>query len=351
MAIARSTATIEPVETIADHKDDWETAIRKFLWLTGRTIKADYSQSLRHNCAGCVVQIAYSLLEAYEKRLDLTPGHSVVAGPSLRGVPFTRALWASRNAFAHGDGWRNGTDRSDNAKKSLATLRQMGIEDPENADSFTLYSLLCDDSDEEFLQRLLRTGKDLSERSAPAQKSNSVGGWIALGILGLGVLAALADSVSDPERKRRINFRYTGAEGEIVIRIAVKGKVQTEDGLRKLVAAQAVKALSPARSKQFTDVEEQSEAFGERLTQLLALPIESARFHDALLELCDEAEALYEAYRVLEDPFAALLVERGGDSREDMENVLRDLLSGYECEVVDAAAMDQQLVRHPWQDA
>jgi len=326
--------TLDPPMSPGDN--DLGKAVFAFFAAAGRETRNEIAQSIRNNCAGAILQIAWTLFDAHLHALGIPEAErgSIAAGPILRGRPFSQILWAGRNGFAHGPEWqRPGGPIRSAGKLSVSILRAVGIEDPSRMESYSVFALLSDGSADIFIERLQATAKDVAEATPPSignEASLSSAMRILIGVivvLAVYVISKKPQSDSDLDGTMLIQI---GRGAEAVVVPLAKGKLPSTIQMPAILQDQAIKKLSPHAARPFVEVEARSHAWLAQAAALTATDVGSVRFYRDLLDMCDRMDELYTLLMALPDPLELLCRERGCNGNlEQMQAVLAELLEAH----------------------
>jgi hypothetical protein len=301
----------------------------------GRSVRSDFNAVIRHNCAGAVFQIAYSLFENLVKSLGFEPGPDVRCGPQISGEPLSRILWAGRNAFAHGDEWKRHGPKHRRAQDSYTILTAIGFENPANVNLYDIYTLMSGASTEAFVQAILAAGKDLSEQPpplstpAPAGPSESTNALlqIALGLLLIGIVHLYREvNYSDDGIQSIMAFQYGSGKDARTIPVA-EGKVKNLVKIAEALRSGAIDRLSPDAARPYREVEARLKAWYANFEVLIAMNVEDKGYAEDLSELCSRAQDLNTLMSALPDPFDLLQKERGVASMEDGQRLMAEIMT------------------------
>jgi hypothetical protein len=311
-----------------------ETEVRILAGI-GRTVRADFAAVIRHNCAGAVFQIAYSLLENLAKSLGFNPGPEIRCGGLVRGEAFSRVLWASRNAFAHGDEWKRQGPKHPKAAESYGILTAIGFSDPATVNLYDVFALASGSSPDGFIKCVLEAGKDLSDQSpsttagAPAPHLGSANTLVAvaLGLVAIALTHIYREiNISEEGMPGIIAFQHGSGASAVTIPVA-EGNVHNPLRFSETLRNGAINRLSAAAVRPYKELEARLKAWYASLDVLLAMNVENVSYHSELMELCNRAEHLYEALRALPDPIDVLRRERGISSLKEAIELTAEILS------------------------
>lgn len=329
------TTTTEPDAAQSGTSLDGESVTVKLIAALGRGIREDIGAVIRHNCAGAVLQIAYSLFESYVKSLGLKPGALISSGDKVASQPFSRILWASRNAFAHGDEWKRDGPVHPLAKHSYAIIQQIGFAEPATVNAFELYEVLSGGDEDAFFQRLLASAKDLGDKT-PAPKPDAASAKALLTfVLGFVLLlcasifrrAMTEEDMSKPAIPVALTFVYRRGDKAIVIPLA-QGEIRNPAILARALREGAIERLSERAGRPFKEVTARIDAWFANVDVLLTSRLEDPSFHDDLVDLAERAERLYELFRKLPEPLSLLMEERGAATFTECQAVMAEILAG-----------------------
>lgn len=303
----------------------------------GRSMRNDIAQTIRNNCAGAILQIAWTLFDAHLEMLGFTlderrvvRGGVVLAG----GEPFSQVLWASRNAFAHGFEWASSGPKTKAGKISVGILHRSGFTAPSHNGVFDYFCLLSNGNIETFLRRLEVAAKDVAESRMVSTHATPSSAPSAL-LVALVALGALALAYFSAEEKAKVVddelllvFQVgRGAEARVVT--LATGAMHSPHRIRSIMEEQAVLALSAGKARPFKEAEKRFTAWAAQAEALFVTEIGSERFYKDLIDLTDRMDEIYEMTIALPDPISVLLRERGADSLEDTHAVLSEILSAH----------------------
>lgn len=299
----------------------------------GRTMRNEIAQSVRNNCAGAVLQIAWTLFDAHLEMLgvDRDQRRSVSVGCMFsEGETFSRLLWASRNAFAHGMEWAAVGPRTKAGRISVDILQSAGFEEPSHAGVFDYFMLLSDGDIEIFIQRLQQAAKDASLLHPPAAAESSMKiSHLVTALLALGAIllaywstekAALAidDDVV-------ILFQVGSGEQARTVPVA-SGPMRSPLTIRSMMEEQAIEALSSDSARPFKEVAARVNAWTAQAEVVMNTDVGSDRFYRDILDLSDRMDEIYRMSTALPNPISLLLQERGCNSLEETHTVIATLL-------------------------
>jgi hypothetical protein len=315
---------------------DWNKAAFGLLVAAARAMRNEISRSIRDNCAGAVLQIAWTLFDAHldllgiplENRRDVKSGH-LFSGAER----FSRVLWASRNAFAHGPEWRAGGPKTPAGRLSAEILRAVGVNDPLKEDIFNLFILLGDGDIEVFIGRLQEAAKEVATATpvtaiAPAQADAAATAAVGLLVIGVGLLAYHVIKTVTSDTEGIVAFQFTDDDHTVSVPIA-KGKLGSPMQFRTIIEEEAVLALSLERAAPFKEADARLKAWNSQLEALSAIDVGSARFYRDLLDLSDRIEEIYALVLRLPEPFQLLVDERGCRSLEECHALMASLLEAH----------------------
>ena len=318
----------------SDSSLDGESITVALIAAAGQNIRDDIAAVIRHNCAGAALQIAYSLFEDYVKTLGLTPGALIRTGAEICGEPFSRILWASRNAFAHGDEWRRQGSVHSLAKVSYAIIQAIGFADPPTVNAFDLYAVLSGGDEEAFVQRLLAAAKDVGDKT-PAPMPDAASTKMLLSFV-LGLLLILCaylfrraiaeEDTSKPPVPGALVFVYRLGPKAMAIPIA-EGDIRNPTVIARAMREGAIERLSEPAARPFKEVTARMDAWFASVQVLLTSNVEDPSFHNDLVDLATRAEQLYGLFRKLPDPVSALMNERRATSFVEGQSIMAEILA------------------------
>lgn len=304
----------------------------------GRYMRNEISQSIRNNCAGAILQIAWTLFDAHLEMLgfDFEERRNVHGGMVFAGgEPFSRVLWAARNAFAHGFEWASAGPRTAAGRISVDILQKEGFATPSHAGVYDYFLLLSDSDIETFIRRLEVAAKDVSEARAvaiPSVMPSSSASALLVTLLALGsILVAYFSaekSVGAIDDKLVVAFQVGRGENARVVTVAT-GAMHSPLQVRSIMEEQAIKALSPEKARPFKEAAARFDAWTAQTQALLTTEVGSSRFYRDLVDLTDRMDEIYAMTLLLPSPIATLLDERGADSLEKMQAVFSEILSAH----------------------
>jgi hypothetical protein len=326
-------AALEQDITPIGSEGDWNKAVFGLLVAAARTVRNEISRSIRDNCAGAVLQIAWTLFDAHLDLLGIPYGdrREIRAGHIFSGREhFSRVLWASRNAFAHGAEWRAGGPTTPAGRVSVDILRAVGVNDPLKADVFSLFTLLADSDIETFIRRLQEAAKEIADATpvaaiAPAQAEHASSVLMGLLVIGLGLAFYQIVKTVESDKEGVVAFRF--GEGDQVVTVPVaKGKLGSPMQFRAIIEEEAIRALSPDAVAPFKEADARVKAWAAQLEALSTTDVASARFYRDLLDLSGRMEEIYALMMALPEPFQLLTDERGCQTFEEAHAVMASLL-------------------------
>lgn len=303
----------------------------------GRSIRNEISSSIRNNCAGAVLQIAWTLFDAHLDALGVPPKNrgNTSAGPVINGERFADILWAARNGFAHFPEWRSQSGpRTPAGKRSVEILRHVGFADPLKFDAFTAFELLSEGSVELFISRLQVAAKDAADTAPPPAHGMSDGSSQALLAVGLVLLLALfkvSHELQCDDDAVDGTFVFQRGKGEDAIAVPLAhGKCVSPFQFRAILEGAAVNALPDEDGRAFREVESRTKLWFAAAEVLLATDPASSRIHRDLLAMCDQTDELYAMLLALPDPVNLLLKRRGCKTFEQAQATIGELLETHE---------------------
>ncbi len=302
----------------------------------GRSMRNEISSSIRNNCAGAVLQIAWTLLDAHLDALGVPPKNrgNTTAGPVINGEGFADILWAARNGFAHYPEWSSqGGPRTTAGKRSVEILRRVGFADPRKFDPFTAFELLSEGNVELFISRLQMAAKEAAN-SAPTQTYGmSDGSSQTLLAVGLLLLLALKVSFGVQPNEEAVDgtfvFQIGKGEDAVVVPLA-HGKCVSPIQFRAILEEAATNSLPDEDARTFREVESHTRLWFAAAEVLLATDPASPRIHRDLLAMCDQTDELYAMLLALPDPVNLLLKRRGCETLEQAQLIISEILETHE---------------------
>jgi hypothetical protein len=323
------------VPTVAETIE--EIVVGTLAVFTGK-LKSDMGEVVRYGCAGSAIQIVYSLFENLVALLGEKPGPTVRAGKDIRGEPFSRVLWAARNAFAHQDEWQRKGAVHPAAVESFAILKAIGFQDPANVNVHDLYVAMSGGSTEDFLRGALGAANELANRVIGTTAVPALGPIIRAALVGyllisiLGVKASALFS-ADPSVKIRL-----AREGDAVNIPLPAERIGQAVGAGAIAAFalrwESVKRLSATSARPFRELESRLDAWWKQFEVLHQTDIESPRYLDDLSILCSRVDQIRKALTELPDPLSLLAVQNGVTGEEDARAFIDKLLMAYSAPTV-----------------
>ncbi len=302
----------------------------------GRSTRNEISNSIRNNCAGAMLQIAWTLFDAHLDALGVPPQKrgTISAGPVLNGKTFAEILWAARNGFAHAPEWRSqGGPRTAAGRRSLEILRCVGFTDPARLDSFSAFELSSDGDVDTLITRLQVAAKDAVDATPTPTTEGGIGSPETILAVGLFLVLAIYAAASefpgqDSGADGTFVFQIGRGEEAIVVPLA-HGRCVSPLRFRAILEEAATSALSAEDARPFREVESRTKLWFASAEVLLATDPASARFHRDLLAMCEQMDELYAMLLALPDPVDLLLKRRQCASIEQALTIVATLLESH----------------------
>ncbi len=338
-ATAASPHEIEVKVPDDDRMRSVEDHVPLLFYVAANSIRSDIGRIVQHNCAGAVLQIAQTIFERYIDALPLL--RQEPQGQTIKDQPFSRVLWASRNAYVHGDEWRVRAEANRNqdprARMSIGVLTSVGIADPTRVNALELLQVITDDGGvDELRRRMIRAAKEaLAKAGAHAKGTGQsslipelkeIGGVLIV----FAIMAGLEWWLGNREPVDGIMLVAVRDGDEILAVPVAAGGIKSPIQLTRVLRETAVEHLPPHLAKKYHDFEAAGSTLIEKANELAALDPEDGAFTDQLLLLCTLADDLYERNKSLPDPIAELNTvwprEVSATPAESMHAILSTLL-------------------------
>ena len=308
-----------------------ETEVR-IIAAVGWSVRSELARVIRHNCAGSVFQMVYSLFENLAKSLGLTPGPEIRCGKLIAGEQLSRILWACRNAFAHGDEWRRTGPRHRHAHESFAILTTLGFSDPATTNMYDVLALIGGNSSEAFIQSVLASGKELSDQASskammPTLQTKQAEGIVtaAIGLLALAITSHYRSmKLSEDGIPSILALQHGSGESAVTIPVA-EGNVYNLSTTAEALRNGSINRLSFSAARPYREFDARLQAWHANLGVLLSMNVEDPAYNQHLVALCTNAEALFATLQTLPDPFNLLQSERGVDSKEQAQALMAEV--------------------------
>lgn len=317
-------------------EQDPNKMIYAMLASAGRGMRNEIDQSIRNNCAGAALQIAWTLFDAHLELLGVQhkDRKNVRCGCAFAGgEPFSRVLWASRNAFAHGSDWA-GVGPTPAGEESIRILECVGFSNPTHALVYNYFALLSDGDVEIFIQRLQDAAKAIAaaqQTSVPKPEpwKSAISGLVSLLLLGVVFVVYFSSKNSNAEIDGVLLFQMGTGEDAKVIPLA-RGKISASPSqIQSAIEQAAIEGLSARAAHPFKELEARFAAWVAQADVLLKTDVGSERFYRDLLLACDQMEEIYQMALRLPSPVTLLLEEHGCKSIEDGQALLAELLEKH----------------------